>query len=95
MEMDPNHDEFGCSSPVSSETCPGWYGDRENLRVRGVRKPIVALVPKGQASRMIVKYGRGVVIDPEDQKSMVEEILRIHELWKEEISFLAQSCVFQ
>ena len=45
-------------------------------------KPIVALVPNGQASRIILHHGRGVVVDPDDRESLAGEILRIHELWK-------------
>jgi glycosyltransferase involved in cell wall biosynthesis len=45
-------------------------------------KPILGLVRKGAAEEMILKYKRGIVIPPDDYKSVAVEIVRSLELWE-------------
>ena len=44
-------------------------------------KPILAVAPKGEAERFVIKYGRGIVV-PHDANRIAAQLLRSFELWK-------------
>jgi len=45
-------------------------------------KPILALVPRGEAERLVIRYARGVVVPPDDREGIAVQILRSFVLWK-------------
>ncbi len=45
-------------------------------------KPIFAIVPEGEAEKMIIKHARGVVIPPDDGEGMKAQLIRAFDLWK-------------
>lgn len=47
------------------------------------RKPILALIPEGEAAEIIRKSGRGVVIDPENINGIKKGMVKFFRLWKE------------
>lgn len=49
----------------------------------GTGKPIIGLVPKrSQAERILQDYGAGMVIEPEDVKSLTELIIKLYHSWQ-------------
>ncbi|MCJ7812544.1 glycosyltransferase [bacterium] len=45
-------------------------------------KPILALIPKGEAEKLIIKHARGVVVPPDDVNGIKAQIIRAFDLWK-------------
>jgi len=45
-------------------------------------KPILAIVPRGEAATLILKHARGVVVPPEDEETIARHILRSFALWE-------------
>ncbi len=45
-------------------------------------KPILALIPEGEAEKLIIKHARGVVIPPGDVRGIKAQIIRAFDLWK-------------
>ena len=42
----------------------------------------MAIVPPGEAQRIVIRHARGAVIDPEDIPGLTCHIRRSYELWK-------------
>ena len=45
-------------------------------------KPILALVPGGEAEKLILKYARGSVVPPDDAAGVAAQVLRAFALWE-------------
>ena len=45
-------------------------------------KPILALVPGGEAEKLILKYARGSVVPPDDAAGVAAQVLRAFTLWE-------------
>lgn len=45
-------------------------------------KPILAVVPPGEAERLVIKHARGIVVRPENLKAMAAQLLRSVALWE-------------
>jgi glycosyltransferase involved in cell wall biosynthesis len=45
-------------------------------------KPILAIVPPGEAERLILSCARGAVVRPNDREGLTGQILRAFDLWK-------------
>ena len=45
-------------------------------------KPILAIVPKGEASKLVLEYARGVVVPPNNEDGITAFILRLYFLWE-------------
>lgn len=49
-----------------------------------VGKPILALVPEGEVSKIIRKYNLGEVVNPDDEQEISNAILRLYKKYKSE-----------
>ncbi len=45
-------------------------------------RPILAIVPQGEAERLVIENSRGTVVHPDDTDSICSEILRYFNLWQ-------------
>jgi glycosyltransferase involved in cell wall biosynthesis len=49
----------------------------------GTKKPVIGLVPRqSQAERMLLDYGAGIVIQPDDTKNLTEAIIKLYHMWQ-------------
>ncbi|GAX61868.1 glycosyltransferase [Candidatus Scalindua japonica] len=62
----------------------------------GARKPILALVPEGEAKDLIVKDRLGITVDPRDIDGIKDSILDFYEKWKDnKLKFEENNNVFE
>ncbi|MBN2029336.1 glycosyltransferase family 4 protein [bacterium] len=45
-------------------------------------KPILALVPEGEAKKLVIKHARGIVVPPDDVDGIKAQLIRAFDLWK-------------
>ncbi len=62
----------------------------------GAKKPILALVPDGEAKDLIVREGLGVAVEPEDIDGVKNAIFEFYKKWKQNsLKLEGNDCVFK
>ncbi len=62
----------------------------------GAKKPIIALVPDGEAKDLIIKEGLGVTVEPEDIDGIKNAIIEFYKKWKRNsLKYEGNDCVLK
>ncbi len=80
---------------VHSDFCYSWVISTKIFEYLAAGKPILAVIPDGEASDLIKKYNSGIICGNKNIEKIKDAILYFYEKWKDNKILLDSNTIFQ